>query len=247
MLFDRDARQGKHPNSRIGGVTVADPALRRAVSLGSSRLKTDMVGLSTYRHRLLTEKKLYNTQHNTVIAVEVMRSKTFLRSAARTIGMDPGNLSRLARNYGVPVDDEAALTALGRIHQREPAPDSHSVVPASLAIQLLDRLFKDDNRQFHERSLKFKECQDEGKKLLRDSIQECNRLREFILQTNAALEPVLKAPWHGNEGINLTAEQSASIQDCFGDDWAEGLEALRQRQNEMESLIAETTERPPAN
>jgi hypothetical protein len=176
-----------------------------------------------------------------------MKSKTYLRSAARTIGMDPGNLSRLARNYGVQIDDEEALIRLGRSHQREPARDSDGVVPANIAIELLDRQYEDHNRQFQDRNLKFKEFQDEGKKLLRGSIEESNRLRQFILHAGAALEPVLNAPWHGKDGIDLTAEQTAAIQDCFGDGSAGGFEALRQRQNEMESLLAETTERLPAN
>jgi hypothetical protein len=176
-----------------------------------------------------------------------MRSKTFVRSAARQIGMDPGNLSRLARNYGVPIDDEDALIALGRSHQREPARDSDAVVPANIAIELLDRQYEDHNRQFQDRNRRFKKFQEDGAKIVKDLIQESSRLREFILQTGDALEPVLKGPWHGKDGINLTAEQSAAIQDCFGDGWTEGLEALSQRQNEIESLIAETTERPAAN
>jgi hypothetical protein len=150
--------------------------------------------------------------------------------------MDAGNLSRLARNYGVQIDDEPALIRLGRSHQREPARDSDAVVPANIAIELLDRQYEDHNRQFQERNLRFKEFQDEGKKLLKESIQEANRLRQFILQAAGDLEPILKGPWHGKDGINLTAEQTAAIQDCFGDRWAEGLKALRQRQNDMEDV-----------
>jgi hypothetical protein len=157
--------------------------------------------------------------------------------------MDAGNLSRLARNYDVPIDDEAALIALGRSHQRQPAPDNDYVVPVDIAIEQLDRQYEDHNRQFQERNRKFKEFQEDGAKIVRDLIQESSRLRQFLLQTGAALEPVLKAPWHGMDGMNLTAEQTAAIQDCFGDGWAEGLEALHQRQNEMESPIAETTVR----
>jgi hypothetical protein len=161
--------------------------------------------------------------------------------------MDAGNLSRLARDYGVQIDDEAALIRLGRSHQREPSHDGDCVVPANIAIELLHRQYEDHNRQYQERNRKFKKFQEDGAKILKDFIRESNSLRQFVLQTGAALEPVLKAPWHGKDGINLTAEQTAAIQDCFGDAWAEGLEALRQRQNEMESPIAETTERPAAN
>jgi hypothetical protein len=150
--------------------------------------------------------------------------------------MDAGNLSRLARNYGVQIDDEAALIRLGRSHQREPSSDRDCVIPLDIAIELLDLQYEDDNRQFQERGLKFKEFQDEGAKLLRGSIEESNRLRQFILQANTAVEPILRAPWHDKDGIKLTAEQTAAIQDCFGSDWAEGLEALRQRQKEMQGV-----------
>lgn len=176
-----------------------------------------------------------------------MGSKTFLRSAARSIGMDPGNLSRLARNYGVPIDDEDALIRLGRCHQRAPSPVSDCVVPVDIAIDQIHRLCEDHIRRFQDRDGKFKHLQEVGAMLLTESIQECNRLREFILQAGGSLEPILKGPWHGKDGLHLTAEQSAAIQDAFGDGWAEGLDALRQRQNEMESLIVETTERPAAN
>jgi hypothetical protein len=195
---------------------------------------------------LFKEKKLYNTQQVSEIAVD-MKCKTYLRSAARTIGMDAGNLSRLARNYGVQIDDEAALIRLGRSHQREPSPVGECVVPVDIAIEQLDRMYEDHNRQFQERNLKFKKFQEDGAKIVKDFIRESNGLRQFVLQTGVALEPVLKASWHGKDGLNLTAEQVAAIQDCFGDGWAEGLEALRQRQNEMESPIAEATERPAAN
>jgi hypothetical protein len=75
-----------------------------------------------------------------------------------------------------------------------------------------------------------------GVKIVKDFIQESNCLRQFVLQSGAALEPVLKGPWLGKDGINLTAEQTAAIQECFEDGWAEGLEALRRRQNEMEDV-----------
>jgi hypothetical protein len=161
--------------------------------------------------------------------------------------MDAGNLSRLARNYGIQIDDEAALIRLGQSHQREPSPIGECVVPVNIAIEQIHRQYEDHNRQFQERNRRFKKFQEDGAKIVKDLIQESNGLRQFVLQTGAALEPVLKAPWHGKDGINLTAEQVAAIQDCFGDGWAEGLEALRQRHTEMEDVIPEGTERPAAN
>jgi predicted transcriptional regulator with HTH domain len=215
-----------------------------AIYLGSSTINTDRAGLSTCLDPLIAEKKFYNTQHISDIAI--VSSKTYLRSVARTIGMDPGNLSRLARKYRVPVDDEAALVSLGRVHQRRPVPEGEYVVDVNIVLEQFQRLYESQNLQFHQRNRKFKQSHEEGVKLLTDSIQECNQLRQFVLQTGAALEPVLRAPWHGKDGINLPAEQAAAIQDCFGDGWAEGFEALRRRQNVMESLIAEITLRPPA-
>jgi hypothetical protein len=186
-----------------------------------------------------------------------MRSKTYLRSAARTIGMDAGNLSRLARNYGVQIDDEAALIQLGRSHQREPSSDGDCVVPVKIAIEQIDRLYEAHNRQFQESNRIFKQFHEEGAKIVKDLIQESSRFREFILQTGDALAPVFEAPWHGKDGILLTAEQSAAIQDSFGDGWAETLEGLREqqqtdlglledfekdkRQMEMDGVITERT------
>ena len=95
-----------------------------------------------------------------------MSSKTFLRCAARKIGMDPGNLSRLAQNYGVPVDDEDALIALGRRHQRQPAPEGDYVVPVNIALEVIHRQYQDHDLQFQQRNRKFKEFQDEGRELL---------------------------------------------------------------------------------
>ena len=135
-------------------------------------------------------------------------------------------LVQLAQNYGVPVNDEDALIALGRRHQRQPAPEGDYVVPVNIALEVIHRQYQDHDLQFQQRNRKFKEFQDEGARIVGDLIRQKSRLREFILQTSAALEPVLSAPWHGKDGINLTAEQSAAIQDSFGDDWAKVLSSF---------------------
>jgi hypothetical protein len=152
--------------------------------------------------------------------------------------MDPGNLSRLARNHGVPVDDEDALICLGRSRQRAPAPDGDYVVPVKIAVEQIRHQYEAHNLHFQQRNRKFKKFQEDGAKILKDLIQESTILRQFILQSAAALAPVLGAPWHGKDGINLTAEQTAAIQDCFGDDLAESFDGLREQQQTDLGLLA---------
>jgi hypothetical protein len=155
-----------------------------------------------------------------------MRRKTFLLSAARKIGMDPGNLSRLAEKWGVSIEDEAALTDLGREHQREPAPDSEDVVPVSIAMAEID-LLHDKLRRSRRASILV--VQD----LLRDMTifqQQCSDLLE-------ALGPIWKAPWHGSDGLVLTSAQIAAIQDLCGADCADIIGGLRNhRQRDLERL-----------
>ena len=158
-----------------------------------------------------------------------MKSKTYLRAAARQTGMDAGNLSKLAEKWGVPLDDKTTLVALAYEHQREPMqPDSDA---AALRAGI-DRIFK----RIHRQAAKHHE---EGAQIIKDLLKENDMQLALILDMGNALQPALQAPWHGMDGLQLTAEQLSTIQNLFGDSQADAvkaLEGLRQRQHELEAL-----------
>jgi hypothetical protein len=156
-----------------------------------------------------------------------MKHKTFLRAAAREINMDASQLQKLAAKENVPVTDKAALIALGREHQK---PDREGpVVSMAIVEREIKKLCAKYNRQYT------KDVR-EGSRIIRSLLNEGNDLREVVLALADALEPVLKSPWHGPDGIQLTPAQVAAIQDVVGPDDGTGLAALRQRYAEMKSV-----------
>ncbi|HEX3716934.1 MAG TPA: hypothetical protein VH595_03120 [Verrucomicrobiae bacterium] len=102
-----------------------------------------------------------------------MKDKTFLTVAAKAIGMDKGNLSRLASDYNVPLTDKRALIALGREHQRDPAPDTDCEDMVSLAIV---------KKQLAILGRKIKADRANGKSLILDLVREIVELRGLIIE-----------------------------------------------------------------
>jgi hypothetical protein len=157
---------------------------------------------------------------------ETMKRKTCLRSAARKIGMDAGNLSKLAEKWGVSIADEAALMALGREHQRPDHTDNDGdedgLVPFSIVKREIHKLCEGYERRYRKHHK-------EGAKLMRKLAMESLAFADGILAIGAALESVLESSWHGPDGLFLPAEKVAAIQDCFPKDHKAALAKLRER------------------
>ena len=154
-----------------------------------------------------------------------MRARTFLRSAAGRIGMDPGNLSKLARKYGVPIDDEAALIRLGTGHQRDSASrgrDGLAERPCPVFAE------------FHSRVVKERKAVLE---LVAQLLRHKTLFRGFGMALADALQPIWKVPWNGSDALILTPAQVATIRAMFDGDMDGATERFRKDQHaELEFL-----------
>jgi len=128
--------------------------------------------------------------------------------------MDPGNLSRLARDCGVPITDEAALIRLAREHQREPVQASESDIDPETGLTWRLALVR-------EKVIALRRENDIAENALRRDWMPAER--HFTLLKNLCTK-LDQAPGRAKSQLGLTEEQRLALQKIIDDLRAEFVE-----------------------